>query len=306
MPRTATSPPAAVEYPYSDGKMMAEAPRHGDAIVYALQSLRAWFGGHRRVQVGANMFLYYQQGDPGKRVTPDLFVVRGLEALPEPSYKLWEAGRPPTFVLEVASPSTEDRGEKQALYASLGVREYWRFNPIGVLVGASREGRRLEGGTLRGLGYEPLAQREDGAVYSAVLELDVRVDEREGKGHLLRFRDPKTGSDLLTFGESERQRLEEKRRRLAAEEGLRVESAARRRAEAARRQLETAGKKAEAARSEAEAARKEAEAAYVESEAARSKEAAARLAAENELALLKARIEKAEPRGTTDRQAGDA
>ena len=254
MPRTATSHPAAIEYPYSDGKMMAEVPRNGDAIVNALQSLRVWFGGHRRVQVGANMFLYYQQGDPGKRVTPDLFVVRGLEALPEPSYKLWEAGRPPTFVLEVASPSTEDRdrGKKQALYASLGVREYWRFNPIGVLVGATQEGLRLVGGTLRGLGYEPLARSPDGSVYSPVLDLGVRVDEREGKGHLLRFRDPKTDSDLVTFGESERQRLEEKRRRLAAEERLRAESAARRRAEAARRKLETAHRVLEAARQEAE------------------------------------------------------
>ncbi len=60
-------------------------------------------------------------------------MVCGLEALPEPSYKVWEAERPPTFVLEVASPSKQerDRGEKQALYASMGVREYWRFHPTG-------------------------------------------------------------------------------------------------------------------------------------------------------------------------------
>ena len=294
MPRTAMSPPAAaaVEYPYSDGKMMAEAPRHGDAIVYALQALRAWFGGHRRVQVGANMFVYYQQGDPGKRVTPDLFVVRGLEALPEPSYKLWEAGRPPTFVLEVASPSTEDRdrGEKQALYASLGVREYWRFNPTGVLKGASQVGVRLEGGMLRGLGYEPLARQEDGSVHSAVLELDVRVDEREGKGHLLRFRDPKTGKDLLTHNESER-------RRILAEDGLRTETTARHKAEASRHKAEharrkeaAARRKAESAQREAEAAQREAEAALGESEAVRRKEVAARLEAEHELQRLRARM----------------
>lgn len=30
------TPPAAVEYPHSDGKIMAESPKHVDAIVYAL------------------------------------------------------------------------------------------------------------------------------------------------------------------------------------------------------------------------------------------------------------------------------
>jgi len=212
-------PPVAVEYPFSDGKIMAELPQHVDAILYALATLRTWFARHHRVQVGANMFLYYQKGDNTKRVTPDLFVATGLESLPQPSYKLWEAGRPPNFVLEVASPSTEDRdrGEKQALYASIGVTEYWRFHPTGSLKGARRAGTRLEAGTLQGLGYEPLVMRPDGSVRSEVLGLDVRVDERPGRSHLLRFRDPKTAQDLLTFEESERGRLAAERRWREAE-----------------------------------------------------------------------------------------
>ena len=76
----------AVEYPSSDGRMIAELPKHGDAILYALATLRVWFARHDRVQVGASMFLYYQEGDNTKRVTLDLFVARGLESLP-PSYK---------------------------------------------------------------------------------------------------------------------------------------------------------------------------------------------------------------------------
>lgn len=87
---------------------MAELPQHVDAILYALATLRTWFARHHRVQVGANMFLDYQEGDNTKRVTRDLFVATGLESLPEPSCKRWEAGRPPSFVLEAASPSTED------------------------------------------------------------------------------------------------------------------------------------------------------------------------------------------------------
>ena len=207
-----------VEYPSSDGRMIAELSKHGDAILYTLATLRVWFERHDRVQVGASMLLYYKEGDNTKRVTLDLFVAPELESLP-PCFKVWETGRPPSFVLEVSSPSTEDRdrGEKQDLYASIGVKEYWRFHPTGLLEGSRRAGTRLEGGTLRGLGYEPLATRTDGSVRSEVLGLDVRVDERPGRSHLLRFRDPKTGRDLLTFEESEQGRLEAERRRREAE-----------------------------------------------------------------------------------------
>lgn len=74
--RRTTQPATAVEYPYSDCKIMAKAPRHVDSILYALATLRNWFAGHFRVQAGAGMFLYYQEGDNTKRLEPDLFVVR--------------------------------------------------------------------------------------------------------------------------------------------------------------------------------------------------------------------------------------
>ncbi len=216
---------------------MAETPLHVDAVLYALATLRNWFASHICVQVGANMFVYYQEGDTTKRLTPDLFVVRGLEALPERSYKLWEAGRPPTFVLEVASPSTEerDRGEKQALYASMGVAEYWRFAPTGFLKDPEGARARLAGGVLHGLGYVPLESAPDGSIRSEVLGLDVRVDEHPETCHLLRFRDPETGQDLLTFRElqeaqieAERLQREAERRQREAENKLRDEVAARR------------------------------------------------------------------------------
>ncbi len=262
-------PPAAVDYPFSDGKIMAELPQHVDAILYALATLRTWFARYDRVQVGANMFLYYQEGDNTKRVTPDLFVARGLEAMPERSYKLWEAGRPPTFVLEVASPGTEDRdrGAKQALYASIGVEEYWRFHPTGSLKGAKRAGARLEGGALRGLGYKPLRTRPDGSIRSEVLGLDVRVDERPGSSHLLRFRDPATGQDLLTFEESERGREAAERGRQAAERERQEAERGRQEAERARRDAERAHRAETSARQDAEAevARLRAQLARIES-----------------------------------------
>ena len=269
-------PPAAVEYPFSDGKMIAELPKHGDAILYALAMLRTWFARHDRVQVGASIFLYYQEGDNTKRVTLDLFVARGLEAMPEYSYKLWEAGRPPTFVLEAASHPTEDGDwrEKRDLYALIGVKEYWRFHPTGSLKGAKRPGTRLEGGTLQETEYKPLLRRPDGSIRSEVLGLDVRVDERPGSSHLLRFRDPATGRDMLTFEE------------LAPwQQG----------AESGQHQAERARRDAERAWQEAERARHEAERALHAATAARQD-------AEAKLARLRAQLARLEGRqaGPTD------
>ena len=265
---------ASVEYPYSDGKAMAESPRHVDAIVNALATLRNRFATSPHVQVGANMNLFYEEGDPEKKLVPDLFVVRGLAALPEPSYKVWEEGCPPGFVLEVASPSSEDRdrGEKQALYASMGVTEYWRFNPVGALEGASKPDERLEGGTLAELGYEPLARQRDGSIASEVLGLEVRVDDRPGLGHLLRFRDPRSGEDLLTFRESEEGRTEAERALQEAERALRE-------AEQQLRAVSAAGRAGE--------------------DALRA-EAAARQDAESEIARLKSRIAALEASQATD------
>ena len=285
-------------YPYSDGKIMAETSLHVDAILYALATLRNWFASHVRVQVGANMFVYYQEGDASKRLTPDLFVVRGLEALPEPSYKIWEAGRPPTFVLEVASPSTEkrDRDEKQALYASMGVEEYWRFAPTGFLDDPEGPRVRLAGGVLRGLGYAPLESAPDGSIRSEVLGLDIRADEQPETRHLLRFRDPETGQDLLTFGELQEAHIEAERGQREAESRWRAEAASRRDAERAQREAERAQREAEDKLRTETAGRREAERAQRDATAARRD-------AEVEITRLRAQVARLE-RGQGDGSGG--
>ena len=301
--RPLTAPPDADMYPYSDGKIMAETGLHVDAILYALATLRNWFASHVRVQVGANMFVYYQEGDASKRLTPDLFVVRGLEALPEPSFKIWEAGRPPTFVLEVASPSTEkrDRDEKQALYASMGVEEYWRFAPKGFLQDLERERVRLVGGVLQGLGYAPLESAPDGSIRSEVLGLDIRADEQPETRHLLRFRNPETGQDLLTFGELQEARIEEAAGRREAETKLRQEAASRREAEGKLRQEAASRREAERLQREAEnrlreeaASRGKAERAQREAERAEREATTAKRDAESEVARLRAQVARLE------------
>lgn len=204
---------AAAEYPYSDGSAPAESPRHFDTVLYAMTILRNRYADSRFVLVGASMNLFDEEGARTKELVSDLFVVRVLETLPELSIRCCEAGNAPDLAPEVASPSNaeRDRGANQALYASMRVAEYWRFNPVGALDGASVEGARLEESALRVLGYEPLPRDEDGSIRNGVLRLGVRVDRRRGMEHPLRLRDPETGEDQLTFRESEQGRTSAER-----------------------------------------------------------------------------------------------
>ncbi len=97
---------------------------------------------------------YYQRGDNTAWLRPDVQVVFGVErGGNRRTYKVWEEGRAPDFVLEVASPSTagHDARYKAGEYARIGVREYWRLDPKGALMGAALEGYRVTRGR-----YQPV------------------------------------------------------------------------------------------------------------------------------------------------------
>ena len=81
--------------------------------------------------VSGNLFIYYREGDPQAVVAPDVFVVLGADSADRSIYRLWEEPKGPDFVLEITSRSTrrEDQVSKRELYRSLGVREYWQFDP---------------------------------------------------------------------------------------------------------------------------------------------------------------------------------
>ena len=141
MRRPALSAPsrATVEYPSSDGKPLAENDAQLAAILYAIGALWVRFAGRRDVYVSGDLLVYYEEGNPRVSVAPDVFVVFvvfgvfGVEDRMRMSYKVWEEGKGPEFVLEVASPGTwrEDVGPKREVYARLGVGEYWLYDPMG-------------------------------------------------------------------------------------------------------------------------------------------------------------------------------
>ncbi|MCE2476153.1 MAG: Uma2 family endonuclease [Alphaproteobacteria bacterium] len=217
--------PAPVDYPCSDGKPLAESDFQLKPLVYAITALQTHFLDRAQVYVAGDMFVYFKEGDPGAVVAPDVFVVLGAPKHMRSSYKLWEEPKAPDFVLEVTSRSTraEDEGRKREVYASLGVAEYWLFDPTGDWLAPRLQGFRLRAGGCRALQGVALAGGGLG-VHSEALGLDVRHDE-DGR---LRFHDPASGEDLPAHEEMREQVEQEIGARRAAEARLGEEVAAHR------------------------------------------------------------------------------
>ena len=132
-------------------------------------------------------------------------------------YIVSEQGKPPDFVLEVASVSTADidTGVKRDDYARLGILEYWRFDETGEHHGTRLAGDRLENGVYVPMPIEELAA---GVLqgYSPVLNLHLRWEQGD-----LGWYDPATGRHIATF-DTERARADNERAaRLQAEERVR-------------------------------------------------------------------------------------
>ena len=190
-------------------------------------------GNRENTIFGSELFISPSPGAPANmRRVPDLLIA--FDADPElyrenNGYIVSEQGKPPDFVLEIASPSTgrEDTTGKRDYYASLGIPEYWRFDETGQSHGTRLAGDRLVEGEYEPLPIETL---EDGSLqgYSAALNLFLRWENGQ-----LGWYDPATGRHIVTF-EDERARAEQERQaRLAAEARVRELEA-----ELARRDLE--------------------------------------------------------------------
>ena len=201
-----------IRYPSSDGLPMSDNEWQSKGIHAAYGALDVHFQDDPNVYVVADILVYPTRGE-SRRIGPDILVAKGVPKLPKrSSYKVWLEGKPPDFVLEIASPSTwrDDRGWKARFYAEMGVAEYWLFDAKGDLFQPPLEGHRLESGV-----YRPLPVRASSA--GRVLKSEVLGLELRAEGELLRFHDPATGEDLRTHGEEATARCEEAAARLAAE-----------------------------------------------------------------------------------------
>ncbi|MDH3603035.1 MAG: Uma2 family endonuclease, partial [Candidatus Tectomicrobia bacterium] len=160
-------------YPESDGKPMAETDVHIDALIYLREALKDYFRAAPRVYIAGNMLLYYEEGNPSACIAPDVFVVQGVDKYERRTYRLWEEAQPPAVVFEITSRSTrlEDKGTKRALYAMLGVREYFLYDPLGEYLQPALQGYRL-----RGDDYEPIPATADGILVCHTLSLELHLE----------------------------------------------------------------------------------------------------------------------------------
>ena len=249
-----------VFYPEPDGEPMPDAEYQDRNIRSARYQLDGFYHDRPGTYVSGNTVIYYEQGNPRRNVSPDCYVAFNVDYSVinyHGSYWVWEMGKPPDFVLEVASESTagNDTGRKMLIYASMGAGEYWLFDRT---VNGKHYGFRMAGYYLGPEGYEPFAIMEDAAgnlrAHSPTLGLDICWEYDPALRHgIIRFYNPVSGEYLLDYEESFDALEEARSGRAAAEAALQD-------TEVALRDTESALQDAEAARTTAEAGRIAAEA----------------------------------------------
>lgn len=178
-------------YPDSDGVPLGETDFHVLAATHLYYALKRRYRQQEDVYVAVNMLLYYEEGDPSKFRGPDVMVCKGVAGNHlRRSFRTWEEGVVPTVIFEVTSKKTrqEDKIEKPLVYAALGVKELFLFDPEGEYLRP-----RLQGFELRRRKYAPLTANADGLLLSKELGLLLEIE-----GNLLRLIDPATGKRLPT------------------------------------------------------------------------------------------------------------
>ena len=75
-------------------------------------------------------------------------MVQGVAKGERRTYRLWEEGQSPEVVFDISSRGSrlEDLGTKRAVYAMLGVREYFLYDPLGEYLRPPLQGYRLQDG----------------------------------------------------------------------------------------------------------------------------------------------------------------
>ncbi len=151
---------------------------------------------------------------------PDLLVAFDVDPAAyhrRKAYVISDQGKPPDFVMEIASPSTGriDTTAKRDDYAALGILEYWRFDETG-----EHHGTRLAGDRLADGRYQPITIDElaDDILqgYSAALNLNLRWEQGQ-----LGWHDPATGRHIATFEVERQARLQAESRADRAEARVR-------------------------------------------------------------------------------------
>ncbi len=196
-------------YPETDGKPMAESDFQRGPLSYLVDTLDYHYKTIDDVYVSGNLLIYYQKGDPRVVISPDVFVVFEVPKKKRRIYQTWIEGKGPDLVIEITSKTTrvQDETKKPVIYRSLGVSEYFQYDPTGDYIKLGLKGRRLnDEGEYESIPFELMPGKGKSGKYmkSNLMDLLLVMD-----GKRLRIYDPLGGDYLWTYEESQ-DKLQEK------------------------------------------------------------------------------------------------
>jgi Uma2 family endonuclease len=207
---------STIDSPLEDFEPMPEGDKQRRNLSYATEALKLWFEQLPDVYVSGNLFIRYEEDGAEKRVAPDIFVVFGTSNEDRVSYTVWEEdGKVPDFVLELTSKGTvtKDRKQNPLIYKSLGVKEYFQYDPSGgSLKPTSLQGVHLVNGKYKPI---PVLTLPDGtlSLHSETLGLDLHLFPDKS----FRFYDPISRQILRSHAEAEHARYQAELERSQAE-----------------------------------------------------------------------------------------
>lgn len=192
---------AADIYPDTDGEPMAASDLHLEILIWLLQTLKAHFAQTPDVYVSGDILTYYVEGNPRAVVAPDVLVTFGIGQKLRHTYKVWEEGKAPDFVMEFSSKTTyqNDLTDKMETYAGLNIPNYLLYDAEALYLPSPLMGFQLVEGA-----YVPIPPGAEGEIHSDILGLDFHMQDRR-----LRVYDPVREQWLQTLEEQYATRAEQ-------------------------------------------------------------------------------------------------
>lgn len=188
-------------YPETDGKPMAASDMHREILIRILQTLEAHFEQYPDVYISGDIMMYDIEDPRRTAISPDVLIAFGLGRKQRRTYKVWEEGKSPDFVMELSSASTyeNDLTTKMEHYARMGIQDYFLYDAERQYLPSPLMGFTLVDGV-----YVEIQPSVDEGLHSGALGLDFHL-----RGEHFEIYDPVAEKWLQTAAEAAEARVEQ-------------------------------------------------------------------------------------------------